>query len=78
MSDEENKITISKNEDNLTEAELSRLTSQIISAYVAHNHIQPSDLVNLLKDIRNNLKASEAPVPPLLWKKKRKKHLRSL
>jgi len=63
MSDEENKITISKNEDNLTEAELSRLTSQIVSAYVAHNHIQPSDLVNLLKNIRSNLKGSEAPVP---------------
>lgn len=67
MSDDEvtkiPEITLPKDEGKLTEAELSRLTSQIISAYVAHNHIQPDDLVSLLKDIRSNLKGEEAPAP---------------
>ncbi|MFT8421617.1 MAG: MucR family transcriptional regulator [Gluconacetobacter sp.] len=66
LEDEVSKIPeaiFSKDEGKLTEAELSRLTSQIISAYVAHNHIQPDDLVSLLKDIRSNLKGEEAPAP---------------
>lgn len=49
-----------------SDSDLIELSTDIVSAYVSHNSVSPSDLPRLIADVHNALKAlqsNEAPAP---------------
>lgn len=51
------------NKDELSNSELTRLTTQLISAYSSRNALTPDDLLKLIDAVRNKLGASVPAVP---------------
>jgi len=53
------------NKDELSNSELTRLTTQLISAYSSRNALTPDDLLKLIDVVRNKLGAVPVPLQPL-------------
>lgn len=50
--------------DELSKSDLTRLTTQLISAYASRNVLEPSDLLRLIDVVREKLGDSAAPAVP--------------
>lgn len=53
------------NKDELSNSEVTRLTTQLISAYSSRNNLGPDDLLKLIDLVRNKLGASSTVTQPV-------------
>jgi len=51
------------NKDELSNSDITRLTTQLISAYASRNALEPSDLLRLIDVVREKLGSTAVPAP---------------
>jgi len=54
---------IENDKDELSNSDLTKLTTQIISSYASRNALEPSDLLRLIDVVREKLGSSSVPAP---------------